>query len=82
MKIYIEPSINKLAELMRGDPFGCDEFWDIVFTQHLENALENYINEMYSDGVKVTFLKNTFRYEGGEILKSLGADLTNTIYEE
>lgn len=76
MKIYMEPTITRLMELT----WGCEDFWDIVLNQHLEDALENYIDEMYPDGVSLGHLNDELRYETADVLKRIGADLTDTIY--
>ena len=77
MKIYLEPTITRLSEMT----WDCQEFWDIVFAQHLEDLLENYIDEMYPDGISLGRLNDELRYETKRVLEVLGADLTDTIYE-
>jgi len=60
----------------------CDEFWDVIIEQKLDNALEDYLNSCYPEGIELGALNDVLRYNGDEVLEALGADFHGTIWED
>ena len=60
-----------------------DDFWKVIHEQNLETALENYLEETApEEGYDLTDLNDILRFDGEEVLNSLGADLTGTIWDD
>ena len=82
VKVYQELDCNDIE-----DKCWCvdDDFWKVIHEQNLETALENYLEETAPEedgGYELTDLNDLLRFDGEEVLKSLGADLTGTIWDD
>ena len=79
MKICMDVNATRLSEMT----YGCDELWDIVWNQSLENRLDQFLDDYYN-GEPADFgrLNDLLRYETKYVLEQIGADLTGTIYED
>lgn len=81
MKIKKDVNIHQFKEMT----YDCDEFWEVVGKLRLWNAIEFYLVDGFADEdgvIDFSSAQDTIRYEGGEILRGLGVDLTGTIWED
>ena len=80
MKIKKDVTIIQFKEMTHD----CDEFWKVVGKLQLWNAIEFYLMDSFADEdgtIDFSNVQDAIRYEGGEILRGLGIDLTGTIWE-
>lgn len=83
MRVQTDVSMFKLKDLV---PYA-DDFWQVIANQNLWDRLEWHLEDFYrmDDPAAVPELgriKDYIRYDGQSILKSIGADLTNTIWDD
>ena len=81
MKIKKDITIHQFKEMTHD----CDEFWEVVGKQRLWNVIEFYLVDGFADEdgiIDFSSAQDTIRYEGESILRSIGADLTNTIWND
>ena len=53
------PSIEKLKNLT----WGCEEFWNTVLEENLEDKFYRAIDEFYPDGISLGRLNDLIRYD-------------------
>lgn len=76
----IERDINMTR--LQERTWDCDEFWDVIVEQKLDDALEDYLSSCYPEGIELGALNDLLRYSGDEVLAALGADFHGTIWED
>ena len=82
MLISHEVTIYQLKDLT----YDCDDLWEVVAKQNLWNRLEDYLINCFADETTRTIdlghVRDVLRYEGGSVLKAIGAKFGGTIWED
>ena len=68
MIIYEEKQVTDFEN----DSWCCEDFWDKIHEQHLENALDSYMEDIYPEGLEKTALNDILRFDGDDILEAIG----------
>ena len=71
-------SMQKLQERT----WDCEDFWDVIVEQGLDDALDNYLTETCFDGATIDEVNDLLRFEGESVLRAIGADLQGTIWDK
>jgi hypothetical protein len=50
----------------------CEDFWDKVHEQGLEDELDRYFEESYPDGMDLTEFNDLLRFDGDDVLAAIG----------
>lgn len=79
MKVIRDLTMIQLQE----QTHDCDEFWDVIVSQKLDNSLEQYLIDFYLDSIPdLGNINDLLRYEGESVLKAIGANLKGTVWDD
>lgn len=71
-----------VASSFRDDTWECDNFWDQIEEQGLEDAMDQHFIEVYPDGLTLTEFNDILRFSGDDVIESIGGTVEESLTGE